>query len=707
VLAALGRQASRRRWTVLGAWAVLLVVGALFGSQVFQRLDSGMGNRQDVESARLERQLEPVGGVGADLVVLLDGQPVSDQRLRAGVDDLVGQLRGLPDVRSVLDPAAAGPAAGLVAGDGRAQLLLVELRPGLEFADTRRVIEDVTDRAERAGAPRVLVGGPAALRTEFPAASEEQLARGELFALPLIIVLLLLAFRGVLSALLPLLVAVAAVLGSLLVLLGVSYATTLSSYAVNVITMVGLGLAVDYALLLVNRFREERSTGGGIEDAIARAAATAGRTVAYSAVTVTAALAGLLVFAEPLLRSMAWGAIGVVLLTMAAALTLIPALLGLWGHRIRPLPAPPGASGPFYRLSRLVQRFAAVLAPLLVLGLIVLAAPVREAEWGGSGPESLPPSSPTRQVAETVADRFPGGASEPVVAVVEAAAGSATAASVAARIGALPGVAAVRPRAASPPGTTVLDVVPDGPTQGPTAKRLVRALRTIDEPARVRVAGPAAALVDFQSSVGRRLPWALGVLAIATFVLLFLMTGSVVVPVKAIVMNVLSLGATFGVLVWIFQQGHLSGPLDFDPAGSIDSAVPLLIFVFAFGLSMDYEVFLLSRIKESYDEHGDSDRAVAVGLQRSGRILSYAAALMVVVFLGFAAGDVLAIKEIGIGMAVAILIDATVVRALLVPAVMKLMGRWNWWAPRPMRAVADRIAVAERTPDASRLPERV
>jgi putative drug exporter of the RND superfamily len=442
--------------------------------------------------------------------------------------------------------------------------------------------------------------------------------------------------------------------------------------------------------------------------------ATAGRTVAFSGLTVAASLCGLLAFAEPFLRSLAWGGIGVVLVALVAAVTLVPALLGLWGRRITPGQTPTGGSGglmersgsppvdrdhgAFYRLSRLVQRFAPVIVVVVATLLVLLALPFRHARLENSGLESLPRSSESRQLFETIQGRFQGGGTDPVVVVVESAPGNPLVADYLRRIGELPGVSRAEARQGTPPQITVLDVIPEGTSEGPVATSLVERIRALERPVAGGVTGPAAFLVDYRESLASRLPYALGLIGLATFALLFLMTGSVVVPVKAIVMNVLSLGASFGALVWVFQEGHLSGLLGFDPPGMVDITIPLLIFVFAFGLSMDYEVFLLSRIKEAWDQTGDNDRAVALGLQRTGRIVTSAAALIVVVFLGFAAGELLTIKEVGLGMAIAVVLDATVVRMLLVPATMKLMGRWNWWAPPAMRRFHERHGLAEQRP---------
>jgi RND superfamily putative drug exporter len=408
-----------------------------------------------------------------------------------------------------------------------------------------------------------------------------------------------------------------------------------------------------------------------------------------------------LVFVEPFLRSLAWGGIGVVLVAMVAAVTLVPALLGLWGRRIRPGRAVRSDHGLFYRLSRVVQRAAPAIVVVVAALLVLLAVPFRHARLENSGLEALPRSSESRQLFETVDQRFEGGGTDPIVLLAETDPRSPLLAPYLRRVATLPGVHSVRLRQGIPPVVTVVDVVPTGSSQGPVATRLVDRIRALERPVPVGVTGPAAFLVDYRDSLLVRLPWAFGLIGLVTFVLLFLMTGSVVVPVKAIVMNVLSLGASFGALVWVFQEGHLSGPLAFDPPGMVDITVPVLIFVFAFGLSMDYEVFLLSRIKEAWDQTGDNDRAVALGLQRTGRIVTSAAMLIVVVFLGFAAGELLTIKEIGIGMAIAVILDATVVRMLLVPATMKLVGRWNWWAPPAMRRLHRRFGLLEELPAAT------
>ena len=704
VFASLGRFVYRRRVPVVLVWVLLLGVGLGVGGQVFGRLGTGSGLRGDAESVVVSDVLARVSGAGSEITGLLDGRSADDPAFRAEVADAVRDLEAVPGVKRVTGPWVAGrEIPGLVARDRRAVLVRVELETGMG-GGFERAADQVEQRLRAVDAPRVLVGGDEIAREAFQHQAQEDLKRGETLALPVMLVLLFLVFRGFVAAVTPLLVAAVAVAGALLILLGVSHVTDISAYSVNVITMLGLGLAVDYSLLVISRFREERAAGLELPEAIERTLATAGRTVAFSGLTVAAALCGLLAFAEPFLRSLAWGGIGVVLVAMVAAVTLVPALLGLWGRRIRPGRADPTEHGVFFRLSRIVQRSAPAIVVVVAALLVLLAVPFRHARLENSGLESLPRSSASRQLFETVDARFAGGGTDPVVVVVESVPGSPLVADYLHRVGQLPGVARVEARPGTPPQIIVLDVVPEGTSEGPVATRLVERIRALERPVAAGVTGPAAFLVDYRDSLVSRLPYALGLIGLATFALLFLMTGSVVVPVKAIVMNVLSLGASFGALVWVFQEGHLSGPLGFDPPGMVDITVPVLIFVFAFGLSMDYEVFLLSRIKEAWDQTGDNDRAVALGLQRSGRIVTSAAALIVIVFLGFAAGELLTIKEVGLGMAIAVVLDATVVRMLLVPATMKLMGRWNWWAPPAMRRLHDRFGLVEQRPPAPARP---
>jgi RND superfamily putative drug exporter len=458
--------------------------------------------------------------------------------------------------------------------------------------------------------------------------------------------------------------------------------------------MLGIGVGIDYGLVFVSRYREERARGFAVRTALDRTLATAGRTVMFSGLTVAVALAGLLLFDSSGLRSLAFGGIGVVLVAVVAGLTLLPAVLALAGERIRPSRARTGP-GFYWRLAGWVRRHAAPVAAIVGVGLVVAAIPFLSARFENPDARSLPRSSVARQIEEARA-RFPVTGAEPVEVLAEVGPDDPALADWLTRIEGLPGVGGVDvDDELAPAGAVVVEVAPDGPTQGDAAQALVRELRDLDAPFPTLVTGEAAELVDMKASIAARLPWVLAVVGLATIALLFLMTGSLVVALKAVLMNVLSIGATFGVLVWVFQDGHLTGLLGFDAVGSLDATMPLIVFLFAFGLSMDYEVFLLARIKEAWDATGDNDVAIATGLDRTGRIITSAAALMVIVFAGFAAGELVLIKQLGIGLAVAVIVDATVVRSLLVPATMTLMGRRNWWSPAPLRRLHRRFGLGE------------
>jgi putative drug exporter of the RND superfamily len=711
MLRRLARFSLRHRRLVAAAWAVLFVAGIAIGSGVFDRLDPDVGDVEGTESARAQARLRTLDPGGETIAALADGVDPRDPRVAAGIRATAERLRAIPGVAQVADPVEGPPE--LLARDGRAALVAVEFADGLDEDRFDQALEAAETELRRLDAPHVLVGGGPLQDQEFEDQVASDLGRAELLSMPVVLVLLLVVFGGIVAAGLPVLVALTGVAGTLLALFGISAVTDVSVYSVNVVTMLGLGLAVDYALLLVSRFREERATRD-LPAAVEEAAATAGRTVVFSGLTVAASLAGLLVFQDPFLRSMAYGGGAVVLIDMLAAVTLLPALLAMWGHRIRPVPASRVGTGLFASVSRLVQRRAVVIVVVVAVPLVVAATPFLHAHYQQPDARFLPAGAESRRLFDTLQARFdPAVWVEPVVVVADAGDDRAGLAAFAGRIAGLDGVRSVGEPRPLPGGVHVMEVLPDGSGTDPTAARLVDAVRALPAPFAVQVTGDAAELADYQATIAERLPLAAGLVALATFVLLFLFTGSVVVPVKAIVMNVLSLGASFGALVWVFQEGHLAWLLGAEGTGSLDPTVPVLTFAITFGLSMDYEVFLLSRIKEAWDETGDNDLAVALGLQRTGRIVTSAALLLVIVFAGFMAAGMLTIKQIGLGTVLAVALDATVVRMLLVPATMKLMGRWNWWAPAPLRRLHRRVGrvvgdhadphrVADRGPTISR-----
>jgi RND superfamily putative drug exporter len=526
-------------------------------------------------------------------------------------------------------------------------------------------------------------------------ASESDLLRASLLAFPVLLVALFFIFRGLRAALVPIITALAAMATTFIALLGVADVTSLAPYATDVVMLLGLGLAVDYSLLMVNRFREARATGADVAAATQQTVATAGRTVTFSALTVATALSGLLFFGDPTFTSVAISGIATVLIALAAALTLIPALMAAWGHKLGAKARQDASDGWFGRLARRVQARPA-LAALTVAGLLAAAAlPFLHTHYGLGDPRTLPASSQSRQVDQALLAGFPGMQADPIQVVARIPASDPRIGAYAASLAHQPGVAAVSIERGVRGNASVIDVTPAGSTQGSTAEHLVGVLRDHRPAFGTYVTGSAASLADFKSEIASRIPYAVAWIALATFALLFLMTGSVLIPVKALVMNVLSLGATFGALVWVFQDGHLASLLGFTAFGAIEAWAPVIIFTFAFGLSMDYEVFLLSRIKEAHDEGADTDDAVANGLQRSGRIITSAALCILIVFLGFAAGQTLGIKEMGLALAIAVAVDATLVRCILVPATMTLLGPANWWAPAPLRRLHQRIGLRE------------
>jgi len=700
---------------VIAAWVLVFAVGAVAAGGLFSSLDADLDGPPSFESERVGARLHALSPSGGEVVAVVEGAAVDP--------DVVAELQSIDGVAEALT---------LPSDDQQATAVVVELEGNLgddvhddllaTVATQLRTIDRYRSRPTGSAgsvstAPEVLVGGEELLDEEVGDLAERDAQRAEMVSLPIALVVMAVVFGGILAAGLPLAIALSGVTATTLALAIAASLTDISLYAINVTIMLGLGLGIDYGLLLVSRFREERRTGLDVPTAVRATMRSAGRTVVFSACTVAVALCGLLVFEDPTIRSLGIAGIAVVLTTMAAALTLLPALLGRVGHRLRvpgpnlSEPAPEVAAlttktgagstgghldhGWFARLARLIQRRALPVAVLVSVGLALLAIPFLSARFDAPDVKALPRSSETRQVAETIDQRFSIVTAEPVEVVADVDPDDPAVAAWLDDITGLPGVSGTTVDDASRAGVTVVEVAAEGPSNGRTAQKVVEGIRKLDPSFPVLVGGDPAEVVDFRASLVDRLPLALGIVVLATFGLLFVMTGSLVVPIKAIVMNVLSLGATFGALVWVFQEGHLSGVLGFDPPGSLDLVMPVIVFVFAFGLSMDYEVFLLARIREAWQETGDNDRAVAVGLQRSGRIITSAALLIVIVFAGFAAGEIVPLKQLGLGLAIAVVVDATVVRSLLVPATMKLMGRWNWWAPRPMARLHRRLALSD------------
>ncbi|WP_405004159.1 MMPL family transporter [Kitasatospora purpeofusca] len=695
-LAALGRFCYRQRRWVLGFWAVVLVIGVLIGGRVFEGTVAGASSAS-AESDRGSAVVAAADPARGTVTAVVDGRPVDDAAVRDAVTRATAEIAALPGVSSAVDAYGPGPGAeALRSADGTASLVSVRMADSSTSAQATAVNQRLAaiQSEVRPGGGKVTVGGDLVLQDEVKKQTEKDTRFGEIVTLPLTLIVMVLVFGGLAAASLPVIGAVASVGGALLAMFGFSKIMDIDTSVLPIATVLGLGLSIDYALLMVNRFREERGHGASISAAVERTAATAGRTVAFSGLTVAVALSGLFVFTSPVLGAVAAAGVSVVVIAVAAALTLVPALLGFAGRRIRTPTAPVPDEGFFSRTVRRVRK-RAVLVALVCTGVLMAAgAPFLHAEMRNSGAAVLPASSAGRQVAETVDQRFPQASAAPITVVVQSGAtvAQAYADDVVAQ---LPGVSGVR--AVTPVSETVstIDVLVHGDPQGGAAKQVVKELRADRGGLTTQVTGGAASVVDFQDELLTRGPIALGLVALGTLILLFLMTGSVVMPVKALLMNLLSLGASLGALTLVFQDGWFSGLLGFSPTGGLETFIPVLVFAFAFGLSMDYEVFLLARIKELRDKGHSCTRAVELGVQRSGRIITSAALLMVIVFAGFALGDMLMVKQMGIALAVAVAVDATLVRCLLVPAAMSFFGEFNWWAPRPLRRLHDRFGLSE------------
>ena len=726
MFARLGRLIHRRRWAVLGAAAVLTVVAGALGPAVSESVRGGGFDDPSAESTRAaEIADDAFGRTEGDVVVLWSHGTlrVDDPAFGRQVTELLASLPA-DAVAQVVHPWSPGLPAGagarLLGDDGSTAMAVLSLRGADE--DARSAAYDQIADLLHAPAPwQTHITGEVPLNEALQHAAEEDIARAEMLAMPVLLVLMALIFGSLTAAALPITVGVVAILGAMGLLRLLTLVTDVSTFALNVTTILGLGLAIDYSLFMVSRFREELGNGGGTADvgaAVARTVATAGRTVAFSGLTVLIAFGGLLFFPQMFLRSMGLGGMAVVLLDMVLALTLLPALLAVLGRRVEAGRLPESLTrrlfaqrvtvtggrprtGGWERLARGVLRRPGVVAVGAALLLAVLALPALGLQPGGSGARDLPESSAARVAADVMEERFPAASTTALDVVVQGPVDATALAAYAVRIETLPGVTGVTVNAAvTVDGTTTtrLAVGTSGTVDDPATRDLVHRVRDAGPPdgaTSALVGGPAAAAADSITAITSTLPRTLPFVAGVTAVLLFLALGSVVLPLKAVLMNVVSLGATFGVIAWAFGEGHLAGLLGFTGTGHVEPSNLVLVAVISFGLAMDYELFLLSRIREEHLRGASRADSIATGLQRSGRTITSAALLLVVVLVAMGTSGVTFLKVIGLGLAFAVAVDATVVRALLVPATMQLLGRANWWLPRPLARFHARFGFAE------------
>ena len=722
MVARLARFAVRRRRLVLVATLLFVALSIVFGTGVVKHLSGGGFNDPSSQSIRAERALAEqfhTGMPNFTLLVKADRNVDTPAVQKAGVA-LTQQLTNRPGVGTVISYWTAGHPQTLRSTNGSQALILVRLL-GSDDKTTQRGHDLARELGGRHGPFTVRVGGQSVVFDAVGTRIQHDLSRAEMIVFPVTFVLLVFVFGGVVAALLPLAIGGIAIVGTLLVLRIIASFTDVSVYSLNLTTGLGLGLAIDYALFVVTRYREELARGSSYEDAIVASARTAGRTVAFSATTVALSLVALLVFPLFFLRSFGYAGIAVVAVAALGAVLVLPALLAVLGPRIdkwqifarRPADQEHGF---WRRTATTVMRRPVVAGGAVIALLVVLGLPFLDVRFGLPDDRVLPKVDAVQQTQQALRTDFAGRSGEPILVVSpHGAVTSRQLASYSQRLSTLSGTDAVqsgagtfahgRRVAPAPPGNVFgrtdgsgywLAVTPAVESMSDAGKQLVNQVRSIPAPTEVLVGGRAAELVDTEHSLAGRL-WLAGlIIAIAMFSVLFLFTGSVVVPVKALVLNLLSLSATFGAMVFVFQQGHLPWLVGHPiVTGTLDTTMPILMFCVAFGLSMDYEVFLLSRIKETHDTGADNETAVAVGLERTGRLVTAAAVLIAVVWISFLSSGVTFIKMLGLGMALAVLVDATLVRGVLVPAFMRLAGDWNWWAPRPLRRLHDRVGVSD------------
>lgn len=725
---------------VVGIAALLMVLAAIFGVPVAKSLAAGGFSDPTVESSRAAQLLEDkFHQPGMQLVIMVTaGDDVRGPTARAAGSDIVRYLTSARDVTGVVSPWTAPPpaAADLISIDGKSAMIVAGITGGEKDAPARaRRLTDELMTSVTPSHPDVTVeaGGTATVFAQIISQTERDVLVMESIALPISFVVLVWVFGGLLAAALPLAVGGLAIVGSLSVLRLIAMTTDVSIFALNLSTALGLALAIDYTLLIISRYRDEIAAGADTHQALRTTMVTAGRTVVFSATTVALSLVAMVLFPMYFLKSFAYAGIATVTLCALASLVVTPAAIVLLGPRLDALDVRRGLrkilrrnaarrKGPhelfWYRWTKSVMRRAIVMGVVGSAVLLALGLPFLSVTWGFPDDRVLPSSASAHQVGDRIRDGFASNAESAVIILVPDASGVVAAefSRYAANLSDVPGVLAVssptgtfaRGTQVGPPtgaagqrdGSAFITVSTDALLFSPASEAQLDNLRDVATPANrpVEFTGMAQINRDSVTSITSRLPAVLAIIAGVTFVLLFLLTGSIVLPIKALVLNVLSLTAAFGALVWIFQEGHW-GAFGTTPTGTLVANMPVLLFCIAFGLSMDYEVFLISRIREfwlaSDRQHADNDESVALGLAHTGRVVTAAALVMSISFAALIASQVSFMRMFGVGLTLAVLVDATLVRTVLVPAFMHVLGRWNWWAPTPFAQLARRFGISE------------
>jgi uncharacterized membrane protein YdfJ with MMPL/SSD domain len=688
MLKAISHMAGRHPRRVVAITLVLAVIAGALGGGVASRLGPYGADDPASESVKTSKQLAAATGLETSSSAVALVKPASP----ATIKRVTSTLRGDSAIGRVSPPVRST--------DARSAYVVGAFKDGDDGDDNLDRIKSKLDAI-----PGVTAGGGALAEHAVNKIVEHDLVRAEMLAFPLLFLLSFWFFRSLVAALLPPLVGGLAIVFTFLAMRAVNEVSELSVFAINLVTGLGLGLAIDWSLMIVSRYREELANGGAGREALQRTVLTAGRTVLFSSLTVAAALASLMVFPQRFLYSMGVGGALVALIGASVALLILPAVLSLLGKRVNSLSlgrlreaadreARGDSRGFWYRLSHLIMRRPARVAIASGAVLILLGLPALGIKFTSVDATVLPKEEPARQVDTALRADFPPNRTSPLIVAAEAAPGSELNRYVA-KLRALPGVANVAPPRQVGSDLSRIDVTSRYDGLDDRSQDLVRSVRGAPAPFATGVTGETAHFVDLKHSLTAHLPAALAILSVTTLVLLFLFTGSVILPVKALVMNLLTLSATFGLLVLIFQDGRLQGLLDYTSQGALESSQPIFLAAVAFGLSTDYGIFLLSRIKEARDNGANDREAVALGLQRTGRIVTAAAALLCLAIGAFSTSSIIFIKELGLGTALAVVIDATIVRALLVPSLMELLGKWNWWAPAPLRRVYNRFGARE------------
>ena len=748
MFAAWGRFVYRFRWFVLVA-SILSIAAVVYSMQYGGRLGTGeFAAPEGTESGRVDDLLdEEVAKTPPSFMLIFgnEGEKATDPAFRDGVERALKPLEDDDRVTNVRTAYENGTVDGaMISEDEHHSLVVVEMEEG-SFTERQDAYVDLR-REVRPGPFEVVAAGEMPLNEDFERVTERDLKRAETVSLPLALLMLLFVFGSVVAAGLPIGVGILAVTGGFVGTLLLARLMDVSIYATNIVTMIGLGVAIDYSLFIVSRFREEVGRHP-VPEALARTMATAGRAILFSGLTVAIGFMGFLFFDVADLNSIGFAGSIVVAFSVLYGLTFLPALLAILGPRVNFLRLPfvhpertATGRGFWHRLATAVMAHPwRTLLPAVTL-LLVLGSPFLNIRLGLSGADTLSRDSESRQGEELLGRQFPDTSAYPMVVVLDYPQGSpltrehvGEAYDLSRWLEDRPGVKDVEgvvnlapgfsrdqyqeilsgPREDLPPQirnalkrttgdhVTVLTAYTSVGYNSDEAYDLVREVRERhpDVGGDVLVGGWAAFDLDLTDSVYEAAPPAIAFVVLATYVVLFLLLGSVLLPIKAVIVNFLSISASYGALVWVFQEGHLSGPLDFTP-GPINTTTPIIMFCILFGLSMDYEVMLLSRIREEYGRTGDNRSSVALGIERTGRLITGAALIMATVFFSFGLAEAVVIKAIGLGMGLAVLVDATIVRALLVPATMRLMGRWNWWAPKPLARLHRRLGLTEKSIDA-------